>query len=142
VAGSGKDGTADGTLQECRFRGPYGMCWFGDSLIVADYDAHTIRSVEGVLRVDAALTDSLVTSEYEARAVPLMMTAVPVLPKELARLMAQYARPFGTHTIAGLANSRASADGPALSGTQATGTNHRNIGGTTTDRADGDDTGR
>jgi hypothetical protein len=55
-------------------------------------------------------------ADFEAHATALILSAVPVMPKELARLMAQYARPrSGTRTIAGVANSMGHADGPALS---------------------------
>jgi hypothetical protein len=51
----------------------------------------------------AETAESFAPSEFESCAVPLLMTTIPLLPKELARLMAQYARPGGrVTTIAGI----------------------------------------
>jgi hypothetical protein len=47
------------------------------------------------------------------------MTAIQVLPKELARLTTQYAHVIGcTRTIAGVPDTPGQADGPALAGAQ------------------------
>jgi hypothetical protein len=120
VAGTGeRDHTGtDGALDVCTFREPIALCRWGGSLIVADRDNYTIRLVEGVLGVTDLLTDSkLAGAEFEAHAVPLIMTAIPVLPTELARLMAQYAQLLsGTRTIAGLPGKSGRVDGSALSG--------------------------
>jgi hypothetical protein len=96
---------------------------------------HTIRTIDGVvgvpvgqLRSDEApeAADSfsalemtggvggVVTAEYVARAVSLLCAAVPVLLKELANIIAEYARTTsGVRTIAG-AGSSGHSDGPAL----------------------------
>ncbi len=121
VAGADEDMTADGPLGATTFNGSTSLCRYGDSLIVLDVGTHTLRMVEGVLGVADPLGESkahLDMPEYETRAVPLIMMAVEVLPKELARMMAQYARPIGghTHTIAGKIGVRGNADGPALGG--------------------------
>jgi hypothetical protein len=72
-----------------------------------------VAAVEGVLGV----ADPLANSKVEARAVPLIMTAIPALPKELAQLIAQCAQNIGRiRTIAGVPGKRGRADGPALSG--------------------------
>jgi hypothetical protein len=56
-------------------------------------------------------------SEYEARAVPLIMSAIAQVPKELAQLMAQYARvAVRNRTIAGQLGQGGDADGPAVGG--------------------------
>jgi hypothetical protein len=48
--------------------------------------------------------------------VPLIMTAIPVLPKELARVIAQYAHVIGrSRTVAGVPGVWDYKDGPALS---------------------------
>jgi hypothetical protein len=116
VAGSGRSEVTDGALHVCDFYGPRRMCRYGDSLIVCDLA--TIRAVDGVLGVANPMAESKTAgAEYEARAVPQITTAIPVLPKELARLMAQYARPFsGTRTIAGVPEKQGHRDGPALGG--------------------------
>ncbi len=120
VAGTGECDTADGPLSMCEFHGPRSMCQYGDSLIVVDMGSHVVRVVEGVLGVNDPLAESdpSTVAGFEARAVPLIMTAVEVLPTELARMMAQYARPIGgqTHTIAGQVRGKGRADGPALGG--------------------------
>jgi hypothetical protein len=118
VAGDGKRDHADGPLSTCAFNQPIGLCRYGDSLIIADSGNYTIRAVEGVLGVADPLANSTVTgAEFEARAVPLIMTAIPALPKELARVMAQYAHVIGrTRTIAGTPGEHGSVDGHALSG--------------------------
>jgi hypothetical protein len=117
VAGTGRKGHADGALSACQFQNPSGLCRYGDSLIIADSSNFTIRMVEGVLGVTNPLANgALCGAEFEARAVPLIMTAIPALPKELAQLMAQYAHVIGrTRTIAGECGGRGDADGPALS---------------------------
>jgi hypothetical protein len=101
VAGDRERGHADGALNACQFRSPIGLCRYGDSLFVADFENRTIRVVEGVLGVADPLTNSKLTgAEYEAR---LIMTAIPALPKELAQLMAQYMHVIGrTRTIVGI----------------------------------------
>jgi hypothetical protein len=119
VAGTKELGDADGALKECQFAYPIALCRYGDSLFVAEQLNRSIRAVEGVLGVANPLANSKVTgTEFEARAVPLIMTAIPVLPKELARLMAQYAQNIGRiRAIAGVPGERGSgAGGPALSG--------------------------
>jgi hypothetical protein len=117
VAGTGVKGYAEGPLSTCAFNKPTALCRYGDSLFVADDGNYAIRMVEGVLGVADPLANSKVTgAEFEARAVPLIMTAIPVLPKELARLTAQYAHVFGrTRIIAGTPGTIGSADGSALS---------------------------
>jgi hypothetical protein len=72
-----------------------------------------------VLGVADPLADAkALGAEFEARAVPLIMTAIPALPNELARLMAQYAHVIsrGSRIIAGVSGSAGHADGPALFG--------------------------
>src|SRR4051812_20058350 len=98
VAGTGGWGATDGPLSECKFNYPFGLCRYGDSLFVADQDNGTIRAVEGVLGVANPMAegkdsgaDGGSASPFEVRTVPLIMTAISVVPKELARLMAQYA---------------------------------------------------
>ncbi len=123
VAGTGEWGGEDGALHLSEFRRPCVACRYGDSLIVVDYFTATLRMVEGVLGVADPLAESKAhvdMPEYEARAVPLIMTAIEKLPKELARMMAQYARPIGghTHTIAGKDGVMGNADGPALGGAE------------------------
>ncbi len=120
VAGNGTMEAVDGPLGVCAFTQLHGLCRYGDSLIVADMGGSTIRTVEGVLGVADPLAESKAfvdMPEYEARAVPLIMAAVEVLPKELARMMAQYALPIRGHarTIAGAAGVSDHVDGPALS---------------------------
>ncbi len=119
VAGTGERGSTDGALGVCEFRQPRGLCRFGDSLIVAERGNHTLRMVEGVLGVDDPMAESKAhfdMLDYEARVVPLLMETIGVLPKELARLMAQYARHVGgrTHTIAGAWRVKDPDGGPAL----------------------------
>jgi hypothetical protein len=111
VAGNGRDGTVDSPLlSACEFKKPLGLCRFGDSLIVCCRTSHTVRLVEGVLGEPQPMDDGksgpVTVSEYEKRAVPLMMAAIPVLPSELARLISQYARSSGTHTLVGSVDCR------------------------------------
>jgi hypothetical protein len=100
VAGSGEPGgfaPVDGELKACRFR-PSDLCRYGDSLFIAE--ARTVRQLDGVLGV----TDpGNAAAEFEARAMPLLMAVISGLPKELARLMTQYAPalPAGVRTLAG-----------------------------------------
>jgi hypothetical protein len=88
-----------------------------------DYRNATIREVEGVLGVAEPMADSgeeassapVPALDFEARAVPLIMAAIGQVPKELARVIAQYARPGGhTRTIAGKVGASGYLDGPAL----------------------------
>jgi hypothetical protein len=95
-------GTTDGALKLSRFNFPLALCRFGDSLLVADYRNNCIRAVDGVLGVEHPLSCSdedgsaeLSATEYEERVVPLIMSAIDQAPKELAQLVAQYARPGG-----------------------------------------------
>jgi hypothetical protein len=58
---------------------------------------------------------------YVAAVLPVLMDSIPVLPKELARLMVSYARPTGVRRIAAasappLNSTRQAVDGPALDG--------------------------
>jgi hypothetical protein len=119
AAGMGTEGASDGTLSDCKFAHPFGLCRYGDSLFVVDSTNETVSEVEGVLGVADPLAEGKAAAGFEARTVPLIMTAVPVLPKELARLMAQYAQlRSGVRTIAGSVGVSGNADGPALSGAQ------------------------
>jgi hypothetical protein len=62
---------------------------------------------------------------YVAAVLSVLMDSIPVLPKELARLMVSYARPTGMRRIAGAKapdSSQQPADGPALNGTLLSGT--------------------
>jgi hypothetical protein len=122
-----KDGVVDGPLGSCQFSRPFGLCRDGDALITCDATGQTVRVVDGVLgvvdpkgeakRLNESGGVSVADAEFEARVVPAIMTAVPVLPKELARVMAHYACPrSGTRTIAGAAHVNGRTDGPALSG--------------------------
>lgn len=122
VAGTGKEGAVDGALSVCTFINPRALCRYGDSLIVCDYGNDVLRMVEGVLGVADPLaeSDSIIVAGYVDNAVPLIMTAIEVFPKEIARLTAQYARPVGgrVHIIAGKVGAYGGVDGPALSGAQ------------------------
>jgi DNA-binding beta-propeller fold protein YncE len=46
IAGSGTAGQADGALAAAQFERPQGMALVGDTLYVADSEAHTLRAVE------------------------------------------------------------------------------------------------
>src|SRR4051812_20908170 len=86
VAGTGAVGSQDGPLRGCQFNQPRGLCRFGDSLLVADAANCTIREVSGVLGVDNPISESgdsvSTAADFEARAVPLIMTAISQVPKE------------------------------------------------------------
>ncbi len=116
VAGTGAARHADGPLGMCAFSYPHGLSRFGDSLIIVESASFTLRMTEGVLGVADPLAESKAhydMSDYEVRAVPLIMTAVEVLPKELARMMAQYARHIDgrVHTITDAVASKDNANG-------------------------------
>jgi hypothetical protein len=100
VAGSGEEGLDDGPLDKCSFRFPYALCQFDGTLFVAD---DTIRAVDGVL--------GGTVSGFETSLTAALLTAVPSLPKELARVMVQYPRPIGVRTVAG--SDTGHTDGPA-----------------------------
>jgi hypothetical protein len=111
LAGSGEKVVGDGDLDKCSFRFPYALCQFDGTLFVAD---NAIRAVDGVLGSDSVSTKVTGTvSDSEASLTAALLTAIPVLPKELARLMAQYVPPAGVRTVAGSSLS-SYADGHAL----------------------------
>jgi hypothetical protein len=107
-------GEKEGALHAYAFRHPFALCRYGDALIVADVVGSTIKLVEGVLEVDDPMANSACdAADLEDRAIPLIMAAIPIVPKELARLTAQYAFPIGrVRIIAG--DTTGHADGPAL----------------------------
>jgi hypothetical protein len=114
VAGAAAKGHANGALDQCQFSLPTALCRYDDSLIVADLGNYTIRLVDGVLGV----TEPLMTSaEFQARAERLVMAAIATLPKELARITAQYLQHSAhTLTIAGEPGASGHRDGSALTG--------------------------
>jgi hypothetical protein len=115
AVGSTSKGTADGPLDKCSFRFPYALCQFDGTLFVVDNGAASIRAVDGVLGSDCSSSKGTVTvSDFEASLAAALLTAIPALPKELARVMTQYARPIGVRTIAGAADAGGHADGHAL----------------------------
>jgi hypothetical protein len=92
------------------FRYPHGLSQFDGTLFVADHIGATVRAVDGVLGSDW----SSAKSDFDTSLTAALLTAVPVLPKELARVMAQYARPIGVRTVAGRSDYFGSADGHAM----------------------------
>jgi hypothetical protein len=122
VAGSGLEGGDDGPLDRCSFSAPFALCRYGDSLFAVDLNLHTVRQIDGVLEVADPLAESKLSSaktpaEFQESAVPLIRSALPSLPKELAQLMAQYACGYGfTRTIAGKSGVSGKLDGPATNG--------------------------
>jgi hypothetical protein len=81
---------------------------------VVDYAGDTIRDVDGALGSDWSSGKGVGTGDVELSLTAALVTVIPVLPKELARVMAQYARPTGVRTIAGAFRASGSADGHAL----------------------------
>jgi hypothetical protein len=111
VVGTGKEGIDDGPLDNCSFRHPHALCQFDGTLFVTDLTAGTVRAVDGVLGTDWSIVKGI---GCEASLTAMLLTAIPALPKELARVMAQYARLSGVRTIAGLPDLTGTADGHAL----------------------------
>lgn len=110
VAGTGAEGNLDGALNECSFNNPLDLCQYGDSLFITDCYNYAVKEVKGVLGVSnpmaecVGISDNTVitASEFETCAVLLIMEAILTMPKELAQLTAQYARPRGSvHKITG-----------------------------------------
>jgi hypothetical protein len=122
VASSGLNGGDDGPLHRCTFSAPMALCRYGDSLFAVDLNLHTVRQIDGVLGVADPLAEckgsaAKSPAEFEERAVPLIRSAVPDVPKELAQLIAQYACGIGfTRTIAGKSGVGGKIDGPAANG--------------------------
>jgi hypothetical protein len=122
VAGCGEGGHADGPLHLSRFTHPTHLCRWGDQLIVSDFATHSIRLIDGVSSITPFTTsqakaenvDSGGVSSYAARISTRIVAAVPVLLKELAAIIAEYARPIGVRTIAGDPNQKGARDGHAL----------------------------
>jgi hypothetical protein len=139
----------EGSFETCQFVQPYNVCRWGGSLFVTDIGAHVIAEVDGAVgsgstgivvegkapaigrgggggkasAPDKGHADgsahSLSGDAYVAAVLPVLLDSIPVLPKELARLMVSYARPTGVRRIAGakaLDSSQKPADGPALNG--------------------------
>jgi hypothetical protein len=96
VAGRrGSDGDADGALTACQFAWQSALCSYDDLLIVADTSNEAIRLVEGVLGLEEPVDGDARSPEFEARVLPLIMTALSQVLTELARLIAQHAQPRG-----------------------------------------------
>jgi hypothetical protein len=90
------------------------MCMWRGAL-VADPHGRTIRMMEGLplgsSAEDSLADDSVVTAAPRAA---LIAAAAPVLLKELAHIIADYARAPSVRTIAGTPNVMGHADGHAL----------------------------
>jgi hypothetical protein len=113
AAGTGEPGHDDGPLDKCTFRFPYALCAFDGTLFVADHDA--VRAVDGLLGADWSSVKGIGTvSELEASLTAALLTAIPALPKELARVTAQYARPTGVRLVAGSYEDVGDSDGHAV----------------------------
>jgi hypothetical protein len=100
----GKSGHVDGPLPVGRLSSPTHVCLYGASLIVADYGSHTIRLID----IDG------VGGRTGAAVAALIVDAAPILPKELAAIIAEYMRSAGMRTIAGIPRRNGLVDGPAL----------------------------
>jgi hypothetical protein len=84
---------------------------------VVDHRGETIHAVDGVLGCDWSVRTKGVgtVNDFETALRAALLTAIPVVPKELARVMAQYARPSpGVRTIAGAHHHSGFVDGHAL----------------------------
>jgi hypothetical protein len=142
----------EGSLESAQFDQPYSVCQWRGSLFVTDVAARVIAEVEGafgggstgiVAETKAAAAvkgrgGGIPSGDaYVAAVLPVLLDSIPVLPKELARLMVSYARPTGVRRIAGaLDSSQKAVDGPALNGALLSGAN-----GIAIDLSDGDGQG-
>jgi hypothetical protein len=106
VAGMGAPGVCDGALHECEFGNVYALCRYGDALFVAEVNSRLVKQIDGVLGVADPMADSKLSHSADSGTAGLLertlCEAVPSLPKELARVMVQYAfRKSGVRTICG-----------------------------------------
>jgi hypothetical protein len=99
-------GDVDGSLLRSRFRKPTGVCVWGDHLIVCDHGNHCIRLIDGIVDVPLGqLSIAASPAEQLALISAAILKAIPILLKELAAIMSEYARPVGVCTIAGALRS-------------------------------------
>jgi hypothetical protein len=114
----GQSDHVDGPLLLSRFTSPTHLCVWKDSLIVANFGGHTVRLIDGELLVEPAAGSSKAGigggHPQAARISAAVVAAAPGLLKELAAIVADYARPIGVRTIAGSSKTAAFADGHAL----------------------------
>jgi hypothetical protein len=104
----GQSGHVDGPLNVSQFSAPLHLCQWGD-IVVSDTNSHTVRLIEGVMGVAAGQLRT-----FPLRRLTTAITEIaPVLPKELAALIAEYTPP-AVRTIAGTPDVAGASNGHAL----------------------------
>jgi hypothetical protein len=103
VGAFGQAGHVDGALDVARFNSPIALCLDEDSHFVADHYGNSIRCV------NYSATNTV------KRVTPLIVAALPIVPKELAAIIADYSHSLsGVSTIAGTPGAAGVMDGHAL----------------------------